>query len=185
MHKDAKSALQASQSALFGPLHDLHHRDIKIAKWKVTLSYNYTMRFIGYDSIETRWFISYRFQIHTIMSIQKNRDDKSHRVIVALFNETIHIRKWVLVGASSITLSTFSWLTDWSCNDWSRLHVVPWHFSSNGWSWRSCHLSPIVTLVLSAIFGVIRTGYLQRNNKTWKTTVLLLSKVSYQQEHNK
>ena len=54
MHKDAKSALQASQSALFDPLHDLHDRDIKIAKWKVTLSYNYTMRFIGYDSIETR-----------------------------------------------------------------------------------------------------------------------------------
>ena len=32
----------------------------------VALSYNYTMRFIGYDSIQTRWFISYRFQIRTI-----------------------------------------------------------------------------------------------------------------------
>ena len=30
------------------------------------LSCNYTMRFIGYDSIETRWFICYRFQIRTI-----------------------------------------------------------------------------------------------------------------------
>ena len=30
------------------------------------LSYNYTMRFIGYDSIQSRWFISYRFQIRTI-----------------------------------------------------------------------------------------------------------------------
>ena len=30
------------------------------------LSYNYTMRFIGYDSIQTRRFISYRFQIRTI-----------------------------------------------------------------------------------------------------------------------
>ena len=33
---------------------------------KFKLSYNYTMRFIGYDSIQTRLFISYRFQIHTI-----------------------------------------------------------------------------------------------------------------------
>ena len=32
----------------------------------VALSYNYTMRFIGYDSIQHRWFISYRFEIHTI-----------------------------------------------------------------------------------------------------------------------
>ena len=31
-----------------------------------SLGYNYTMRFIGYDSIQTRWFISYCFQIHTI-----------------------------------------------------------------------------------------------------------------------
>ena len=30
------------------------------------LSYNYTMRFIGYDSIQSRWFISYRFQIRKI-----------------------------------------------------------------------------------------------------------------------
>ena len=64
MHKDAKSALQASRSALFDRLHDLHHRDIKIAKWKV-----------------------------------------------ALFNETIHIGKWVLVGASSV--GTFEIMIDW------------------------------------------------------------------------
>ena len=31
------------------------------------LSYDYEMRFIGYDSVQTRWFISYRFQIRTIM----------------------------------------------------------------------------------------------------------------------
>ena len=30
------------------------------------LSYNYTMRFISYDSIQTRWFMSYCFQIRTI-----------------------------------------------------------------------------------------------------------------------
>ena len=34
------------------------------------LSYNYTMRFVGYDSIQTRWFISYRFQIRTITQHQ-------------------------------------------------------------------------------------------------------------------
>ena len=28
--------------------------------------YDYTMRFIGYDSIQTRWFISYCFQIGKI-----------------------------------------------------------------------------------------------------------------------
>ena len=37
MHKDAKSALQSSPSALFDPLHDLHHREIKITKSKVVL----------------------------------------------------------------------------------------------------------------------------------------------------
>ena len=36
------------------------------AKYSLSLSYNYTMRFIGYDSIQTRWFTSYRFQIRTI-----------------------------------------------------------------------------------------------------------------------
>ena len=35
---------------------------------KKQLSYDYTMRFIGYDSIQTR-FISYRFQIRTNRSI--------------------------------------------------------------------------------------------------------------------
>ena len=29
-------------------------------------SYDYTIRFISYDSVQTRWFISYRFQIRTI-----------------------------------------------------------------------------------------------------------------------
>ena len=32
----------------------------------VALSYDYRMRFIGYDSIQSRWFISYRFLICTI-----------------------------------------------------------------------------------------------------------------------
>ena len=40
---------------------------IKIANQSgFSLGYNYTMRFIGYDSIQTRWFIYYRFQIRTI-----------------------------------------------------------------------------------------------------------------------
>ena len=44
------------------------------------------MQFIDYDSIKTRWFISYRFQIRTIMQHQdlKNLGDKSHHVNVAL-----------------------------------------------------------------------------------------------------
>ena len=33
---------------------------------KLVLRYNYTMRFIGYDFIQARWFISYRFQIRTV-----------------------------------------------------------------------------------------------------------------------
>ena len=31
--------------------------------------YDYTMRFIGYDSIQSRWLISYRFQIRTITGV--------------------------------------------------------------------------------------------------------------------
>ena len=37
------------------------------------LSCNYTMQFIGYNSIKTHWFISYRFQIHTVMQHQYKR----------------------------------------------------------------------------------------------------------------
>ena len=40
------------------------------------------MRFIGYDSIQTRW----------LASIQKNRDDKWHRVIVALHDAICRLR---------------------------------------------------------------------------------------------
>ena len=35
--------------------------------------YNYPMRFIGCDSIQIRWLISYRFQIHTMMQRQYKR----------------------------------------------------------------------------------------------------------------
>ena len=46
-----------------------------------TLSYNYTMRCIGYDSIQTRWFISYRFQIHTIAKHQYKRIGAINRAV--------------------------------------------------------------------------------------------------------
>ena len=42
------------------------NRDDKLHSVIVALSCNYTLRFIGYDSIQTRWFISYCFQIRTI-----------------------------------------------------------------------------------------------------------------------
>ena len=38
----------------------------KSHRLKPAYSYDYTMRFIGYDSTQTRWFISHRFQIRTI-----------------------------------------------------------------------------------------------------------------------
>ena len=47
------------------------------------LSYNYTMRFIGYDSIQTR-ILSLSNSHSNVATVQKNRGDKSHRVIVAL-----------------------------------------------------------------------------------------------------
>ena len=56
---------------------------------KVPLSYNYTVRFIGYDSIQTRRFIilSLSNSHNNVASIQKNRGDKSQRVIVAFRQE--------------------------------------------------------------------------------------------------
>ena len=53
------------------------------------LSYNYTMRFIGYDSIQTAdsyllCILSLSNSHNSVASIRKNRGDKSHRVIVAL-----------------------------------------------------------------------------------------------------
>ena len=35
--------------------------------FRYRLSYNYTMRFIGYDTIQTRLFMCHRFQIRTIV----------------------------------------------------------------------------------------------------------------------
>ena len=107
-----KNVCQAVPVRLAGSLFFMSYQ----TDWPKSLSYNYTMRFIGYDSIQTRWFISYRIQTRTIKklqlhdaiyrllfysnslidilslsnshnnvaSIQKNRGDKSHRVIVAL-----------------------------------------------------------------------------------------------------
>ena len=37
------------------------------------LSCNYMMQFVGYDSIQTRWFVPYRFQIRTITQHQYKR----------------------------------------------------------------------------------------------------------------
>ena len=53
-------AIRYESTSLNRIVADKSHRVI------VALSCNYTMRFIGYDSIETRRFISYRFQIRTI-----------------------------------------------------------------------------------------------------------------------
>ena len=47
----------------------------------VLLSYNYMMRFISYDSIETRLFISYCFQICTVTEHQYR--------IVGVINHTV------------------------------------------------------------------------------------------------
>ena len=46
----------------------------------VALSYNYTMRYIGYDSFQTVLSNSHS----NVVSIQKDRGDESHRVIAAL-----------------------------------------------------------------------------------------------------
>ena len=53
-------AIRYESTSLNRIVADKSHRVI------VASSYNYTMRFIGYDSIQTRWFISYRFQTYTI-----------------------------------------------------------------------------------------------------------------------
>ena len=58
------------------------YRSEELIACQSMLSYSYTVRFIGYDSIQTRRFISYRFQ---------NRGDKSQRVIVA-FDDKIENR---------------------------------------------------------------------------------------------
>ena len=48
---------------LMGGTFDKFYHKLKVL---LLLRCNYTMRFIGCDSIQTRWFISYRFQIHTV-----------------------------------------------------------------------------------------------------------------------
>ena len=68
---------RGAQSVNGGPYEGGHRPnfDRLYHKLKVLLmlSCNYTMQFIGYDSIKTRWFISYCFQIRTITQHQYKR----------------------------------------------------------------------------------------------------------------
>ena len=50
-------------------LSNSHNNVASIQKNRGDKSHDYMMQFIGYDSIQTRWFISYRFQIRTIMEV--------------------------------------------------------------------------------------------------------------------
>ena len=53
-----------------GPNFDRLYHKLKVL---LLLSCNYTMQFIGYDSAETRSFVSYRIQIPTITQHQYKR----------------------------------------------------------------------------------------------------------------
>ena len=61
-----------------GPNFDRLYHKLKVL---LLLSCNYMMQFISYDSIKTRWFISYRFQIHTITQHQYKRIGVINRIM--------------------------------------------------------------------------------------------------------
>ena len=90
---------------------------------RTTLSYDYTMRFIGYDSIQTSWFISYPFQIRTITL---NQGDKSHLVIVALVSAR-HLTQLMWSSRKIKEAPRFSFDTPYSgaCGS-HRLHSKQW-----------------------------------------------------------
>ena len=50
-------------------LSNSHNSVASIQKNREDKLHDYRMRYIGYDSIQTRWFISYCFQIRTIMEV--------------------------------------------------------------------------------------------------------------------
>ena len=61
-----------------GPNFDRLYHKLKVL---LMLSCNYTMQFIGYDSIETRWFIFYHFLRRTIMQHQYKRIVAINRIM--------------------------------------------------------------------------------------------------------
>ena len=61
-----------------GPNFDRLYHKLKVL---LLLSCNYTMQFIGYDSVKTRSFISYRFQIRTITQHQCKRIGAINRIV--------------------------------------------------------------------------------------------------------
>ena len=61
-----------------GPNFDRLYHKLKVL---LLLSRNYTMQFIGYDSVKTRSFISYRFQIRTITQHQCKRIGAINRIV--------------------------------------------------------------------------------------------------------
>ena len=61
-----------------GPNFDRLYHKLKVL---LMLSCNYTMQFIGYDSIKTRQFIFYRFQRRTITQHQYKRIVAINRIM--------------------------------------------------------------------------------------------------------
>ena len=68
---------QGDKALMGGGTHEGGHK----LKVLLMLSCNYTMQFIGYDSIKTRRFIFYRFQWRTITQHQTNRIVAINRIM--------------------------------------------------------------------------------------------------------
>ena len=62
----------------YRPNFDRLYHELKVL---LMLSCNYTMQFIGYDSIKTRGFVSYRFQWCTIRQHQYKRIGAINRIM--------------------------------------------------------------------------------------------------------
>ena len=65
IHKASMGGLMRGDIDLMGgrPNFDRLYHELKVL---LLLSCNYTMQLVGYDSIKTRLFVSYHFQIRTI-----------------------------------------------------------------------------------------------------------------------
>ena len=92
-------AIRYESTTLNGIVDDKSHRVV------LALSYNYTMRFIGYDYSNSLIYILSLSNSHSnVASIKKNRGDKSHRVIVALYFSQFVQHCWfnILVISASL-----------------------------------------------------------------------------------
>ena len=111
--------------------------------------YDHKMRFIGYDSIQTRWFIFYCFQIRKTTRHQLNWGDKSHDYTMAFISYDSNQTHWFISYRFQIRTITGVTLQYPALKRFLLVSADTWYGSSTPtWTWLWCKCLAISYLPL-------------------------------------